>query len=51
LRKAFGVEAELVPGSHGVFDVIADGVKVYSKDATGRFPEAGEVPKLLRSKK
>ncbi len=34
-------------GSGGVFDVVADGRKVYSKHQTGRFPEAGEVVGLL----
>lgn len=34
-------------GSGGVFDVVADGKLVYSKDETGRFPEAGEVTRLL----
>ena len=41
----------MVLGSHGVFDVIVNGVKVYSKDETGRFPESGEVTKLIRAKK
>ncbi len=34
-------------GSGGVFDVVADGRKVYSKHETGRFPEPGEVVALL----
>ena len=43
LKKAFDTEANLVPGSGGIFDVIVDDVKVYSKHDTGRFPEPGEV--------
>ena len=35
-------------GSGGVFDVTADGVLVYSKHATGRFPENKEVLQALR---
>jgi selenoprotein W-related protein len=50
LRAALKVEVALVPGSGGVFDVVADGAKVFSKDETGRFPEAGEVVTLLRQR-
>jgi selenoprotein W-related protein len=51
LKRDFGVDAELVPGSGGVFDVTADGKVVYSKKMTGRFPNSGEVTKLLRAGK
>ena len=43
ISKAYDAEVTLVPGSGGVFDVIADGKLVYSKAKTGRFPEPGEV--------
>jgi selenoprotein W-related protein len=43
IEKAFGVKPTLVPGSGGIFDVLVDGVKAYSKHDTGRFPEPGEV--------
>jgi len=39
-----------VRGSGGIFDVVVDGAKVYSKHATGRFPEPGEVVGLLQKK-
>jgi selenoprotein W-related protein len=42
------VQAELRKGAGGVFDVVADGRTVYSKDQTGRFPEPGEVLELLK---
>lgn len=48
LKQAFGTEAELIRGSGGVFDVVVDGKKVFDKHATGRFPEPGEVVKLLK---
>jgi selT/selW/selH-like putative selenoprotein len=48
LRDAFGVEATLVKGSNGIFDVVADGSKVFSKYETGRFPDSGEVVRLLK---
>ncbi len=43
LEKAFDVKANLVAGAGGIFDVIVDDVKVFSKDDLGRFPEPGEV--------
>jgi len=35
-------------GADGVFDVVADGTRVYSKHETGRFPDADEVITALR---
>ncbi|MCI5161660.1 MAG: SelT/SelW/SelH family protein [Candidatus Electrothrix sp. AX5] len=48
LKKEFGTEVELIPGSGGVFTVCADGKQVYSKHETGRFPDDGEIVGLLR---
>jgi len=42
------VQAELVKGGGGVFDVTADGVLIYSKHRTGRFPDNAEVLQVLR---
>jgi selT/selW/selH-like putative selenoprotein len=47
LRKEFGVDAKLIPGSDGIFDVIVDEKLVYSKSETGRFPVPGEVAQKL----
>ncbi|MBK9376655.1 MAG: Rdx family protein [Holophagales bacterium] len=49
LKRAFGVDATLKKGSGGVFDVVVDGTLVYSKRDTGRFPEPGEVSRLMGS--
>ena len=38
---------ELVAGSGGIFDVVIDGELVYSKAETGRFPQDGELRRLL----
>ena len=38
---------ELVGGAGGVFDVVADGTEVYSKFKLNRFPEPGEIARLL----
>lgn len=48
MKEALEVESELVAGGGGIFDVIVDGRKIYSKFETGRFPEKGEVPALIR---
>lgn len=43
-------ETKLLHGSKGVFDVIVDGEVLYSKSATGRHAEPGEVLELFRNK-
>jgi len=43
------MQAELIQGSSGIFDVTADGALVYSKHRTGRFPENAEVLQALRT--
>ncbi len=42
------MQAELIKGSGGVFDVTVDGVLIYSKHRTGRFPDNAEVVQALR---
>jgi len=42
------VEPKLVAGGNGVFDVIVDGKKVFSKHQVGRFPNPGEIVKALK---
>jgi selT/selW/selH-like putative selenoprotein len=51
LKKRFGIDPELQPGHKGVFDVEADGRKVFSKYETHRFPNPGEVEELLEALK
>ena len=45
--KSKGVSVELIKGSNGVFDVEVDGMLVYSKRNTGRFPNRGELLTLI----
>jgi predicted Rdx family selenoprotein len=40
-----------VPGAKSQFDVLLDGSLVYSKQAEGRFPEDGEIVRLLSPKR
>jgi len=41
------VSAKLVKGAGGVFDVVVDGKRIFSKQESGRFPDPGEVSNLL----
>jgi len=50
LETRFGVSAELIPSGGGVFEVTVDGRLVFSKKALGRFPDDGEVARLVRSR-
>ena len=50
LKEEFGVEATLIKGHSGVFDVTVDGDLVFSKYAVGRHAESGEVAKTLRQR-
>ena len=43
IADEFGVKAELIAGKGGIFDVVTDGTKVWSKHQVGRFPEHNEV--------
>jgi selT/selW/selH-like putative selenoprotein len=48
INGEFGVEAELVKGDNGIFDVEVDGRRIFSKHEAGRFPDTDEVLALLR---
>ncbi len=49
IKDVLDIEAELIEGSGGVFDVRADGKLGFSKDEVGRFPTAEEVLDLLQA--
>jgi len=51
LKKEFGADVELIKGRGGIFDVVTEGKLVYSKHATGRFPEENEVVEAIRALK
>lgn len=51
IRQALGIEAELVKGANGIFDVAADGKLVFSKYRDARFPGADEIVQSLRQLK
>jgi len=39
----------LIPSSGGVFEIKADGKLFFSKKSLGRFPEDGEVERLIQT--
>jgi selenoprotein W-related protein len=39
----------LIRGDDGVFDVVVDGMLLFSKHETGRFPESGEILGMIGS--
>ncbi|GAB4159792.1 MAG: hypothetical protein Tsb009_37090 [Planctomycetaceae bacterium] len=43
IKKHTGIEAELIPGSGGVFDVAVDGETIFSKHEADRFPNHDEI--------
>ena len=42
-----GVDARIIPGQKGQFDVEADGRLVFSKHETGRVPGEAEIASLV----
>jgi len=51
LKKALGVDAELIAGSGGVFDVEVDGALLYSRHETGVFPDGNALVETIRRRK
>ena len=43
IKSQHGLEAELIEGAGGVFDVRLDGDLIFSKQEVGRFPEQDEI--------
>ena len=43
IKEKFGVEAKLIAGGGGIFEVSLDGKLVFDKFSVGRFPENQEV--------
>jgi selenoprotein W-related protein len=49
LSKELGITADLVRGDRGAFDVLVDGKLIFSKHATGRFPDHAEIVAAIRT--
>ncbi len=39
MEKVLGATVEMIPSGGGVFEVVVDGILVYSKKKTGEFPD------------
>ncbi len=50
LKDKYGVKAELIPSGGGVFEVRKDGELIFSKKASGRFPQHEEIFNKLDGK-
>jgi len=50
IERELQIPARIRMGSPGSLDVFADGEQIYSKKQSGRFPSAGEIVGLLRSR-
>ena len=48
IQKTPGMSVQLIPGSNGIFDVIVDMQRWFSKAESGRFPEPGEITVKLK---
>jgi Rdx family len=47
IEAATEAAAEMTPGGKGQFDVLADGNLIFSKQSLDRFPDDGEIVRLL----
>ena len=50
IMDSFGVEAELIRGSNGVFDVKVDDELIFSKDEAGHFPDESAVIAMIKER-
>jgi len=50
LKKNFNIEASLIEGAGGVFDVKLEDDLVYCKHETGNFPDEGDLIESLRGR-
>ena len=50
IARELGLDAEIAPGSRGVFDVTVDGDILFSKHRAHRFPEHAEIVAELRAR-
>ena len=49
LQKTFNAETSLIKGDGGDFDVYVDSIMFFSKKKEGRFPNEGEVERVIKN--
>ena len=47
LKQTLSLETKLIEGGKGIFEIKVDGKLIFSKKEVGRFPEEGEITKML----
>jgi selT/selW/selH-like putative selenoprotein len=50
LKRELGIDAELLVGGRGVFDVVVDGSVIFSKHSAGRFPDEAGLVETIRAR-
>ncbi len=48
MRNTFDAEVELLASSGGVYEVVVDGKRIFSKKMLNRFPDDGEIVALAQ---
>jgi len=48
LKKELNADVSLIASDGGVFEVVVDGKNIFSKKAINRFPEEGEIVRLIQ---
>jgi selenoprotein W-related protein len=51
VKEATGIKPELIRSGGGVFEIAVDGELLYSKKATGAFPEDEDIVRRILAKK
>jgi hypothetical protein len=51
LEREVGVRPAIRWGGFGQLDVLVDGKLVFSKQASGRMPQPGELPRLVKGRR
>lgn len=49
IKEEFKCAVELIPGGNGIFEVSADGKKIFSKQRSVRFPKEEEIVTALKA--
>ena len=47
IEKRFGIKAELIKGTGGVFEVTLNNSLIFSKKELGRFPDDNEINDII----
>ncbi len=51
MKKELRIDATLIEGGGGIFDIYADDDPVYLKSETGEFPDDQDVVRMLKERK